>query len=51
MIGKWTRYVRGIAYFQGKGRLDEVFTIEELQGLIERGIELKREGKIRNYGK
>lgn len=50
-FGKWTRCVQGIAYFQGRGRLDKVVTIEELQELIERGIELRREGKIRNYDK
>lgn len=47
-FGQWTRCVRNIARFQGKGRRDNVVTIEKL---IERGIELKRQGKIRNYDK
>ena len=50
-FGKWTRCVQGIAYFHDRGRFNEDITVEKLQELIERGIELKREGKIRNYDK
>lgn len=50
-FGKWTRCVRRLAYIHGKGGLGEVVTIEKLQELIERGIELKRDGKIGNYDK
>jgi len=50
-FGKWTRCVRALARFHGKGRLNEVATIEKLHELMDRGIELKRDGKIRNYDK
>ena len=43
-FGQWTRYVEATAYFHDKGRFNEDITVEKLQELIERGIELKGEG-------
>jgi len=44
-FGQWTRHVQAIAYYKDRGRPDKAVTIEKIDELIEKGMELKREMK------